>query len=371
MRRVLALAMLVLLPWIAPQRAVAECGWPAWQAFKADFISADGRVIDRGTGQAITTSEGQAYAMLFALVANDPGTFALLLGWTQDNLAAGSLSGHLPAWKWGRAADGRWQVLDTNDASDADLWLAYDLLEAGRLWYHAAYAALGTDLLQTVAARSVTAIPGFGVMLLPGSHGFADAAGWRLNPGYLPPQLTARLADIAPVWAELAKNNIRLLLQSSPRGFAPDWTDWKSGKGWQVDAEVGPTGSYDAIRVYLWIGMLADGAPDRLELQAHFRPMAELVTRLGHVPQSIDTVNGRPSAVGPPGFSAALLPLLAATGQHAALATQRERLVTSPPAKDAYYDQVLALFGEGWDRGFYRFDRAGRLLPAWDNPCPR
>ena len=370
MRHVLALALLVL-PWIALRPAAAACAWPAWQAFKTDFISADGRVIDHARAQAITTSEGQAYAMLFALVANDPGSFARLLGWTQNNLAGGSLSRDLPAWQWGQTADGRWQVLDTNDAGDADLWLSYDLLEAGRLWHIPSYVTLGTDLLRRMAARSVTNIPGLGVMLLPGSHGFSNADGWRLNPSYLPPQLTARLVDVAPVWAKLAENTTRLLLQSSPSGFAPDWIDWNSRNGWAVDDETGPTGSYGALRVYLWIGMLADDAPDRAKLQAHFRPMAELVTLLGYVPQRINTIDGQPSGVGPPGFSAALLPFLAATGQRAALATQRQRLVADPPAKDAYYDQVLALFGEGWDRGFYRFDRTGRLLPAWDSACPR
>jgi endoglucanase len=51
--------------------------------------------------------------------------------------------------------------------------------------------------------------------------GFESDQGWRLNPSYLPPQVVARFALIAPIWAELADNNQRLLLQGTPKGIAP------------------------------------------------------------------------------------------------------------------------------------------------------
>lgn len=370
MRRLLVLAMCAL-PWIVPAPTAAACPWPAWQAFQANLISPDGRVIDHSTAQAITTSEGQAYAMFFALVADDPDGFQRLLKWTRDNLSAGDLSRRLPAWKWGRAKDGHWGVLDRNDAGDADLWLAYDLIEAGRLWHDPAYTRLGTQVLWQISARTLRSIPGLGVMLLPAGHGFASASGWRLNPSYLPPELTARFSAISPVWSELAQDGDRLLLQSSPKGFAPDWIEWKRDGGFAVDPATGPTGSYNAIRVYLWVGMLAANAPGRAALQAHFTPMSHMVAHLGHVPEKIDTVTGAATGVGPPGFSAAVLPFLMATDRSAAQVARQQHLATRRPAKDAYYDQVLALFGEGFADGRYRFDRGGRLVPAWGGPCPR
>ena len=40
---------------------VEQCQpWDAWQTFKNNFISKDGRVIDLGSEQNITTSEGQS-----------------------------------------------------------------------------------------------------------------------------------------------------------------------------------------------------------------------------------------------------------------------------------------------------------------------
>ena len=122
---------LALLLATAPTLAADCADWPAWQDFARQFISADGRVIDPSSPRKITTSEGQAYAAFFALVGNDPARFAQLLDWTRDNLAAGDLSARLPAWLWGQRDDGQWGVLDANAASDADVWLAYSLIEAG------------------------------------------------------------------------------------------------------------------------------------------------------------------------------------------------------------------------------------------------
>src|SRR3979490_3600257 len=82
--------------------------WRPWQEFKRLYLSEDGRVIDASTPQAITVSEGQAYAMLFALIADDPATFAKILRWTQDNMAGGGLAGSLTAWELGRGAEGQW-----------------------------------------------------------------------------------------------------------------------------------------------------------------------------------------------------------------------------------------------------------------------
>lgn len=58
--------------------APAEISWPLWQDFKEIQIQ-DGRVIDDSDPRMITTSEGQSYAMFFALAANDRPAFDALL----------------------------------------------------------------------------------------------------------------------------------------------------------------------------------------------------------------------------------------------------------------------------------------------------
>ena len=46
--------------------------WPQWQKFSATTIQADGRVLESSLKANHSTSEGQAYALFFALVANEP-----------------------------------------------------------------------------------------------------------------------------------------------------------------------------------------------------------------------------------------------------------------------------------------------------------
>lgn len=92
------LALFMLTAW----NLQAACNWPAWDRFKQAYISEDGRVIDPSDARSITTSEGQSYALFFALAANDRKTFDQILRWTQDNLAKGALNTQLPAWLWGK-----------------------------------------------------------------------------------------------------------------------------------------------------------------------------------------------------------------------------------------------------------------------------
>lgn len=359
--QVLRLALLMLLAPLAS----ASC-WPAWDDFRAELLRPGGRVIDPAQDK-ISTSEGQAYGLFFALVANDRESFRQLLGWTENNLSGGDLRKRLPAWKWGRDAHGVWRVLDPNNASDADLWLAYTLLEAGRLWAVAEYRLLAEQILWRVAAQTLRPLPGLGLMLLPGDQGFVSTQGTRLNPSYLPPQLLHRFGELAPIWNELADNGRKLLLSTAPRGLAPDWLLWGNDGQPASDPTSGNRGSYDAIRVYLWVGMLDPRMPGSAELQQRYRPMGELTAKQGTPPEKIDSHSGEVDGTGPAGFSAALLPLLAALALDESLQVQRQRLRKHPPS--GYYGRVLALFGQGWDEHFYRFDERGRLITDWDARC--
>src|SRR4051795_328025 len=78
--------------------------WPLWESYTRAAIDQQGRVIDH-SAQDHTTSEGQSYAMFFALVANDRVRFEKLLRWSEINLANGNLAQQLPAWAWGKAPD--------------------------------------------------------------------------------------------------------------------------------------------------------------------------------------------------------------------------------------------------------------------------
>lgn len=345
--------------------------WRQWQEFKRLYLSEDGRVIDASTPQAITVSEGQAYAMLFALIANDPATFARILRWTQENMAAGSLERSLPAWKWGRADDGKWSVLDRNSAADADLWMTYALAEGARLWHNAGYAHLAHAMSELILREEVFLIPGLGATLLPGAKGFVVQQTWRLNASYAPIEVLRALERSSDErqWAAVLESSQRVIAASAPRGFAADWILYRESGGFSVDATTAGVGSYNAIRVYLWAGMLAEADPLAVSLAHQLEPMASAAAQRPP-PESIDTTTLEAHGEAPPGFLAALLPLLAHFKFTNSVQAYRQRIeAESLKDNQHYYSDVLTLFGLGWLEGRFHFDRHGDLQVAWTGPC--
>lgn len=358
--------MLMITLLLAGLNSHAACTWPAWEQFRQAYISDGGRVIDPSDARKITTSEGQSYALFFALAANDRPAFDSLLDWTQNNLAQGDLGAHLPAWLWGKKDDNSWTVLDTNSASDADIWIAWSLLEAGRLWKEARYTTLGKALLTRIAQEEVVNVPGLGSMLLPGKVGFAEPALWRFNPSYLPPQLANYFTRFGAPWSTLRETNLRLLLETAPKGFSPDWVSYQKDKGWQLKPEKPLIGSYDAIRVYLWVGMMHGSDGQKARLLEKFKPMATATIKNNAVPEKASIATGKVEGNGPVGFAAAMLPFLQNSD---ALAIQRQKVADHFPGSDAYYSFVLTLFGQGWDQHRFRFTPRGELQPDWGQEC--
>lgn len=354
--------------------ASVKCeAWPAWQRFKLLYMSNDGRIVDASTEAHISTSEGQSYALFFALVGNDRAAFDLILRWTQNNLSGGQLEKTLPAWQWGKAPDGTWRVLDSNSASDADVWIAYTLGEASRLWNEPRYGNLGAEISRNILQQEVATVPGLGTVLLPGPQGFVTKESWRLNPSYLTLSLLRGLARQTqePLWDEIAKSSERIILASAPKGFAADWIEY-TRNGFIPDRRSQGFGSYDAIRVYLWAGMLPPSDPARDKIVAALKPMMDIMSKR---PVPVETVHIQSMEMrgeGSPGFSAALLPMLANARMTTALQAQRQRAAEGSLQDNlSYYSDALTLFGLGWLEQRYRFNRSGLLSVRWTPACDR
>jgi endoglucanase len=363
--------LLLMVFGVATVAGVAEPGWSAWQRFSERFVQDDGRVIDLTFDQK-STSEGQAYGLFFALVANRPAQFDTILKWTSDNLANGELGATLPGWLWGKREGGDWGLKDPNAASDADLWLAYSLLEAGRLWNQPRYTVLGRRILKLVQDHEVVRAGKAGTLLLPGPIGFALSGDrYRINPSYLPGFQLRYFATVDPggPWADLWESYLQLAPQVFSRGVAPDLFVVGTNGVVTQDTERTPSGSYDAIRVYLWAGM---SGKESQPLRDLLHPYALLMRTAGSPPENVNPATGAVLKADylPIGFAGAALPFARALDDTAAEITLRNRLRLDA-AKVAlggssnYYDQALILFGQGWLDGVYRFDEEGRLQPRW------
>lgn len=362
----------------------AAAAWPLWEQFATTHMQGDGRVVDFSAPQQHSTSEGQSYSMLFALVARDRARFDKLWNWSIANLSGGKPGENMPAWQWGRREDGSWGVLDANSASDANLWFAYTLLEAARVWNVPRYDAQARTLLSQVAAQEVADIPGLGPTLLPAVNGFVlnEKRLWRLNPSYLPVPLARAFeqADPGGPWTALLASHARMIRETTPLGFVADWVAYEipqeGGQGAFVrDPVKGDIGSYDAIRTYLWAGMTPRSDKLASLQRAQLGGMENALRTSVVPPEKVQTSLGAPEGIGPVGFSAALLPYLKWRYASKSLKVQQERvnrLLLRPAAgKPApYYDQVLGLFGTGWIEQRYQFLPNGRLLLRWEKACP-
>jgi endo-1,4-beta-D-glucanase Y len=362
-------AFLRLLLVLITSMSCSAQNWPLWKSYVSVFADNQVRIIDHDGGDR-TTSEAQAYGMFFALVANDRSRFDGLLRWSEQNLAAGDLSAHLPAWLWGHGPNNRWGVLDNNPAADADLWLAYTLLEAGKAWNESRYSLLGTALAKRIATEETTQISGFGTVLLPAPKGFQRGDSFRLNPSYVPLQLLIRLGREFPdgPWNQIAAQVPALVGAAAPHGFVTDWIEVKPGGSFTPS----PLGSYDAIRVYLWAGMLDSGTPGRDGILKALSGM-ERYLHGNTVPPAKGKRDGNvDDPKGPVGFSAALIPYLSALGDKDLENQQMSRVRSEFNSKTGlygnparYYDQNLAMFALGWNERQFWFDSQGSLKMSW------
>lgn len=351
--------------------------WPLWRRYVEVFVADDGRVIDRSDGDK-STSEGQSYALFFALVANDRQLFDAILRWTNDNLAEGELGAKLPAWRWGKKEDGSWGVQDANAASDADLWMVYSLLEAARLWGEESYAERAEALAASVLREETLDAAGLGKVLLPGPAGFVHQDRLvRLNPSYVPPFLMRRLAQVlGGPWIEIHDTSIRILEEGAPLGRVPDWIAWDlEERRFRPDPQHGSLGSYDAIRAYLWPALLPKGSLLRDRLLAASRGLLHAYRTTGTVAETFDTLSmkaGKGNA--PPGFVGITRLRARDAGDEALEQVLAQRLADAEMeglygAPPAYYDQNLLLFAQGHLEGRYAFAVDGRLLPRWETSC--
>jgi endoglucanase len=353
--RLLAITGLLLFA-IAVETTALATGWPQWEAYKHRFIQQDGRVIEHSQ-QARTTSEAQAYALFHALVANDRKTFQQALDWTERNLAKGDLTQRLPAWLWGKHPDGSWGVIDHNAASDADMWLAWVLLEAGEKWHSEHYRKLGHSVLKLVEQHEIIRLPKLGYMVLPGPDGFRlDKQSWKLNLSYLPLQLIRKFkqAGNRRIWTDILHNSITLIDKATTNGIVPDWVIYHADGSLRADSKSAADRiGYDAIRVYLWAGMLPPAEPGR----------AALLQKLSHScgEQLV------PDASNSAGIRVAIAPLMKATGNNQCVSKLIKLVDRSwqggllgDPAR--YYDQNLSMFALAWLEQRYAFNADGGLL---------
>lgn len=226
----------------------------AWAAWRARFVSPQGRVIDTGNGD-ISHSEGQGYGMLLAVAAGDQATFERIWGWTRANLMV--RDDVLLAWRW--EPDKRPAVADMNNATDGDILVAWALTEAAEAWGDAAHRVAARRLAVEIGRKLVVLRGPHAPVLLPGMAGFSAQErpdGPVVNPSYFVFPAFERLPLVAPDidWAGLSRAGMALVetARFGTPGLPTEWVSLKEAAP-RPAAGFAPVFGYNALRVPLYI----------------------------------------------------------------------------------------------------------------------
>lgn len=270
-----------------------------WREYKDHFIQQDGRVIDRQQ-QDISHSESQGYGMILCVLFQDRERFEAIRRWTFTNLPPRG-DGLIP-WAWGRRVNGRWGVIDFNNATDGDLLIAWALLEAGELWQDQSCINDGRRLASAIREQLAVERWG-GIYLLPGYFGFGGENCLVLNPSYQIFEAFRVLGryDDKDFWSRVERDSRRLISESmaGPARLPPDWIKLEKG-GTCLWEERPPLFGFEAIRYLLYI--LWDRHP---EFPSGATRILHEFRSTGAVPMEVDLKTGNFSSKNAPrGFYA-------------------------------------------------------------------
>lgn len=253
----LAFAVLVLgglLFWLIVMKDPWRLPQGDWTRYKKLFVSPEGRVIDTGNG-GVTHSEGQGYGMILAEAYGDRATFDRIWTWTKQNLQTRP-DDKLISWLWKPSAEeGGGSVADPNNASDAEILIAWALVRASKRWGIYAYEQAAAGILVELRRLAVKDTP-HGPVLLPGVQGFVQDNGLVLNPSYYIFPAFDLISKTFPGggWDQLGQSGLSVI-QGAGFGkwkLSPDWVLDVDGS-YELKAPFPPDFGYNAIRIPLHI----------------------------------------------------------------------------------------------------------------------
>lgn len=224
------------------------CLKPSYELYKQNFMSKDGRIIDPDKNN-ITTSEGQSYIMLRSLAIGDKKTFDLSYKWAKNNLQR---KDKLFSWIWGENKNGKYEILDPNTASDADVDIAFSLILAYEKWKQYTYLLEAEAIINSIWNNETRRI-GENIVLAPGVVQNADEK-IEINPSYFSPyafRLFQKYDDIHD-WNCLIDSSYYYLsevMTQTKTKLPPNWFLIQNDQIVLEDSERSDF-SYDAIRVF-------------------------------------------------------------------------------------------------------------------------
>lgn len=234
-----------------------------WTNYKSQYIDkGSGRAIDEQS-DGMTTSEGQSYSMLRAVISGDKSTFDKSWQWTKDNLRR--IEDNLFSWKWGKRKDNSYGVLfetgGQNVAFDGDIDIAFSLILASKKWNNKEYLDESKAIIKDIWSKGVV-VSNSGKLILASNdlEKKYNKTNIVVNPSYFSTYAFHSFAKVTPEleWNRLADdcyfflNKIldTKLISDKPTVLPPDWINIDKEKLTITPAENKKIlFGYDAIRI--------------------------------------------------------------------------------------------------------------------------
>jgi len=232
-----------------PEETANIVSWPSWAA---EFLSAEGRVVDSQQG-GISHSEGQAYGLLLAQASGEEASFRLIEEWTRQHLAV--RQDHLMGWKWGPTST-HGTLLDWRNATDGDLFRAWALLRAARDSNCDGYEDRYHEIAQSLVDLCLAPDPRVPTewLLTPGAEARRAPDQVLVNPSYF---MTRALRELGAATGQdalirCADHAETVLSEMADTGFLADWID-VTATGFSPSQEHDLRWGHDALRIPLYL----------------------------------------------------------------------------------------------------------------------
>jgi len=235
-----------------------------WASYKTEYLEpVTFRTLDKQRNN-VTTSEGQSYTMLRAVLQDDKDTFDKSWLWTQEIL--GRKEDNLSSWLFGEKEDGTYGVMTqiggNNTATDGDTDIALSLLFAYVRWNDFEYFRQAKLIVKDIWEESVIVIDGKPYLLANNLEKDSVNSYAIVNPSYLTPyayRIFARI-DLDHDWMGLVDTSYELLDKATQSkldknnsvNLPPDWIfiDKQTGElqNQHFTSDLTSNFSYDAMR---------------------------------------------------------------------------------------------------------------------------
>ena len=194
-----------------------------WIVYKEQFIDTN-RILDADN---ISSSEGQGFALLFAVFSNDRNQFQEMWAWTKENMQR---EDHLfrhqysPSEKEG--CDKKCISAQPN-VSNGDIIIAWALLAAENKWDRQIFLVEGLRVLDAIKAKLIREQFGY-QLILPSEKGFElpdDRTQINLSYWVFPALNLFTEVTGDPLWAEVYQSGTSLMKSArfSDLNLPPDW----------------------------------------------------------------------------------------------------------------------------------------------------